>query len=411
MKKKILPYTLILFLTLFCFWIHFSDKTNSMLNDFNRVVSNEYLTSVVDLHQSHPAFQKRPLTTFLIKKTALHTNISIGAAFIAINFLFLFISGVLIFQLSLLFEKNNKLALGNVIIYFTSFAILFAFFPPIYTYDEPIQFCLLLLGLISIYKKKWWGYFTFFSLSLIARESSLILLPGLLVIILNYKNGIFNLKALLKKDNLLQFAYLVVPIVVYLIFLNIFLNQRNIAEESKSDFLDRFSHFYLNMKNQEHAFESLISFLLVLGIPLYLLFNSVNKKNESWTKYSKYLRAFLITVIINSVIVILTTKAREARLFIIPMFFIWPIFTKLFYEDIKLLFSIKHYRSTFSNLNSVAFFIFLMFLNYILSFKVYKPTIGNHNENYFNEYLFVTIFLILTHATLKNNINTSSNKT
>ena len=287
MKKKILPYTLILFLTLFCFCVHYSVKTDSMLNDFNRAVSNEYLTSAVELHQSHPAFQKRPLTTFLIKKAALYTNTSIGTAFIMVNFFFLFISGVLIYQVSLLFDKSNKMAIGNILIYFTSFSILFAFFPPIYTYDEPIQFCLLLLGLISIYKKKWCGYFTFFSLSLIARESGLILLPGLLLILI-YKNGTLDLKTLLKRDSLLKFGCLVSPIVVYLLFLIIFLKQNDITQESKSYFLDRFSRYYLNVKNQKHTIESLISFFLVLGIPLYLLLNSVRKKNMIWIKYSKY---------------------------------------------------------------------------------------------------------------------------
>ena len=410
MKRGILPYILILFLTLLCFLVHFSDQSDSMLNDFNRVVSNEYLTSAVEFHKSLPAFQKRPLTTFLINETVLRTKISIGTAFIIVNFLFLFISGVLIYHISLLFDKSNKMAIGNIIIYFTSFSILFAFFPPIYTYDEPVQFCLLLLSLISIYKEKWWRYIVLFSLSLIARESGLILLPGLMLIII-YKDGTFSLKTSINKENLFKFGYLTVSIVVYFIFLRVFLEQNDISQESKSDFRDRLSHYYLNVQNQKHAFESLISFFLVLGLTLYLLFNGVKKKITSLNKYSMYVRAFLITVIINSMVVLLTTKAREARLFVIPMFFIWPIFTKLFYEDMKLLISVKYYISTFRKLNYVAFFAFLNILNYILSFKVYETTVGDPNENYFNEYLFITIFLILTHATLKHNLNTSSNNT
>ncbi|MGB0999111.1 MAG: hypothetical protein ACPG4W_04170 [Flavobacteriales bacterium] len=375
-----------------------------MLNDFNSVVSTEYLTSAVDYHQSHPAFRKRPITTFLIKETARHAEISIGMAFVIINFLFLFISGVLLYRLALRFENTNTMAIGNVIIYFTSFSIMFAFFSPIYTYDEPIQFCLLLLGLLSIYKEKWLAYILFFSLSIIARESSLILLPGLILMTF-YKKEPFNFRSVLSKENVLKMTYLLAPIVVYVMFLIIFLKQNNMIEESESDVLNRLSHFHDNVQDPKHAFESLISFFLVLGTPLYLLYNGVKKNMMNDVDSEKYLRAFLITVLINSAIVLLTTKAREARLFVVPMFFIWPLFTRLFYEDIKLLISLKNYKSTFSNLSYVASFTFLNGLNYILSFKIYETTIGHPNDNYFNEYLFAMLFIILTHATLKHNLN------
>ena len=125
------------------------------------------------------------------------------------------------------------------------------------------------------------------------------MLPGLLLIII-YKDGTFSLKTSINKENLFKFGYLTVSIVVYFIFLRVFLEQNDISQESKSDFRDRLSHYYLNVQNQKHAFESLISFFLVLGMPLYLLFNGVKKKITNLNKYSIYVRAFLITVIINS---------------------------------------------------------------------------------------------------------------
>jgi hypothetical protein len=407
--KKLLPYSIVLFLTLFCFLIHFSEATNLMLNDNNNDVSNQYLTIVVDYHKSNPEFQKRPITTFLIEKTVQITDIRVGEAFILINFLFLFISGILIYHISLLFEKNSTIAIVNVLIYFTCFSNLFAFFPPVYTYDEPIQFCLILLGMLFIYRAKWWGYIIFFSLSLIARESGLILLPGLLLICI-YKEGDFIFKKYISKKNFLKLLYLMIPAVLYLLYLIIFIEKNNITPDPKTDLLSRFSLYAFNTQTQKYAFESLISFFLVLGLPLYFLINGVKNRGVYWTKYHKYVNAFLLTVIINSVIVLFLTQAREVRLFVIPMLFIWPIFSRLFIEDLKLLISIKQYISTFSKLNYVAFFAFLNFLNYTLSFKVYETTIGSPSENYFNEYLFIILFVILTHATLKHNLKTSLTK-
>ena len=408
--KKTLPYLVSLLLTVCCFSIHMSENTNSMLNNNNSIISNDYLSAVVEYHNDYPAFKKRPINTFLIKKTVAITGVKLGQAFIIINLFFLFLSGVLVYHLSQLFAKNNVSSLLNILFYFICFSNLFVFFKPIYTYDEPLQFCLIFLSLIALYREKWMLFILTFSLSLITRESGLILLPALLLIV-THKEGRFNCKECLNKKSLLKISYLIIPVFVYLIFLKIYLTQNNFLEISKSDFLNRFSAYDFNLQTPKHALESLISLFLIIGLPLYFLYNRINQKNPIPQMQQKYISAFLVTIIINSVIVLLTTQAREARLFVIPLFFIWPIFTNLFLEDIKFIFSPKNYILVLTKWKYVAFFIFLNFLNYIFSFKAYTTTLGRPEDNYFNEYLFITLFIVITHAILKHSQHTSSNKT
>ena len=95
---------------------------------------------------------------------------------------------------------------------------------------------------------------------------------------------------------------------------------------NEEDIRNRLLHFKLNVGENIAATETIFSFFLILGLPIYFLVISIIKKSYSSLLEKKLFKSFLITVIINSVIVILTTKARESRLFVIPLFFLWPIF-------------------------------------------------------------------------------------
>tara|TARA_B100001287_G_scaffold5367_1_gene4133 strand:+ start:251 stop:1384 length:1134 start_codon:yes stop_codon:yes gene_type:complete len=370
-----------------------------MLVNENNKIANYYLSSVVKYHKTQPEFKKRPVTTFLIEKTKHFTGLKIGESFISINFFFIFFTGILIYRISLLFEKNIKLATTNVFVYFLCFSNLFAFFPPIFTYDEPIQFSLILLSLLFFYKEKWLGYIVFFSLSLIVRESGLILLPGLIYLL--HEKNIKNLLDSFRKKHLKKWAYLFVPVVIYFSYLLIINKTNIISINSTNDVSSRLSLYSYNTQSQKTAIESLLSFFLILGLPIYLTFYGLKIKN---TENEKYINAFLVTVILNSTVVFTLTMAREARLFTIPMLFIWPIFSKIFIEDIRLLFTLNNYKLIFYNFNNVVSFIFLNFLNYTLSFKAYETSIGKPKENYFNEYLFTLILVIITHTILKYNM-------
>ena len=154
-SKKQIPFLVSLFLTLLTLFIHLQGFTSSMINKGNFTIDYKYLISVIDYHKLHPAFSKRPLSTFLIENLSNLIGIEVGVSFILVNFFFLFLSGIFLYYLSIRILRNKIFGLLNMLIYFFSFSNLFVFFTPIYTYDEPLQFSLLFLSLIFLYDKKW----------------------------------------------------------------------------------------------------------------------------------------------------------------------------------------------------------------------------------------------------------------
>ncbi|MFZ1664532.1 MAG: hypothetical protein WBO28_05475 [Flavobacteriales bacterium] len=397
--KSIVPYIVGLVLTLACLAVHFSKDADSMLNDHDHTISNGYLQELVEYHRTLPAFAKRPLITALVDHVSSSFKLSVGEAFVTIEFLLLFASGLALYFLSLQLTGSSQMAVINMAVYFTCFSNLFAFFTPVYTYDEPLQYLLLFLAIIFLIKENWVLYVVTFSLGLIARESGLMLFPGLFIIFLLSQDEIGIRTASFRRKDLLRKAVLLsLPALIYAVYLYYYASTHVLLGEPSADMAERTSNFDVNLQDQKYAVESMISLFLVGGLPLYLLYNRISP----WAReHKKYIFAFLITLLINSMIVIISTKDREVRLFTLPMIFLWPVFAKVFQTDLKHVFSLRAQRHLFSKWSYVAMFLFLNLINYIVSFKVYYTTIGLQTDNYFNEYLFVYTFIMIDHAMLK----------
>ena len=179
------------------------------------------------------------------------------------------------------------------------------------------------------------------------------------------------------------------------------------AATNEEDIKNRLLHFKLNVGENIAATETIFSFFLILGLPIYFLVISIIKKSYSSLLEKNLVKSFLITVIINSVIVILTTKARESRLFVIPLFFLWPIFFNYLKEEICEVFKFSNYIKLFKRWDYTLVLGFLIFLNKLICYKIYKITIGDPSQNYFNLYLFIIITIIIFHSlfTLLNRSN------
>ena len=380
-------------ITFATFSMHFGKRADSMINDKNSIISEKDLVYTVELHKTETTFCKRPFTSFLIESTASAFGVTIGLAFILVNFFFLCLSGLLLFKLSEILGANKKYATINMVVYFLCFSNLYAFFPPVYTYDEPLQFCLIFLSLIFLFSEQKILFIITFTLSIIARESTVILIPALALFLLTTKEKTpFKFFSLFFFKKLLV---LIIPFLLYVIFISIYINVYNLQEATTQDLGLRFTGFEMNFESPVASSETIISMFVILGIPLYFIYFIL--KNRIVTESQmKFINAFLLTVIINSVIVLLFTKAREVRLFAIPLFFIWPIFSTLFKEEIKTVCSISNYIQIFKRWKYLLFFLFFNFLNYMISFKLYKTTVGG--DDYFSEYLFVLLFILIAHV-------------
>ncbi len=366
-----------------------------MLNENNNRISNGFLTSQIKYHKEFGPFARRPFTTWLIETTSETFGLKLGVAFVPVNFILLFLSGILIYLLSIRLKDKRQQGLFNVVCYFLTFSILFAFFPPVFSYDEPLQYCFILLGLMAFVQKKWLFYVIFFSLALITRETTVLLLPALVVFLpgltLDSKKG-FTI------DRLRLYVLIALPVVFYGIFIAIYLWKHQLVDATKTEMISRYSCFLENFENTKNTIESLVSFFVSLGVPLYfsLLFLSQRTPNNF---QQQFIFAFLLTALINTPIVFLSSFARESRLFALPLFFLWPMASQLFGKKIKLLFSFKAYSQMLRKWQYLLSFLVLNILNYWFCFQYYK-NLGLGENTYFAEYLFLSIYIITTHVLL-----------
>lgn len=396
----LLPYFVSLVLVFFIFKIHMLSDVDSMLNEKNTVISNIFLTSQIDYHKELAPFARRPLTTFLIENVSNRLDITLGESFIWVNFSLLFLSGILLFRLSRVMDSGFFKGIFNLIVYFLSFSILFAFFPPIFSYDEPLQYCLIFAGLTSYLKKQWTGYLFWFTAAMIARENSAFLVLGLALSApmqsLNYRKGLSS--AQLGHSILIGF-----PILLYLVFIVFFIEANELWEGTQNEFLTRFSCFTENFKDTPSSIETIISLLLTVGIFIYFLLASFPRHNPG-PKENKFVRAFIVSCTLNTLIVLMAAFSREARLLALPLVFLWPLMGQFCLREIRLLLTFKNYLLCFSNWKYAALIGILTLANYFISFKIYVPSFPP-SDNYFNEYLFLSLQLMCLHYMLRHYVN------
>lgn len=398
--KKYLPYGLSLVCTLLIFGLHMSENMDSMLNENNNRISNGFLTSQIKYHKEFGPFARRPFTTWLIETTSETFGMRLGVAFVPVNFVLLFLSGILIYLLSIRLKENKQQGLFNMLIYFLTFSILFAFFPPVFSYDEPLQYCFILLGLLAFIQKKWPFHVVFFSLALITRETTILLLPALVVFLPGLEIASKKWFAI---DRLRLYALIALPVLFYGIFITIYLWKHELVGATKTEMISRYTCFLENFENTKNTVESLVSFFVSLGVPLYFAFLFLNRKSQN-NFQKQFVFAFLLTALINTPIVFLSSFARESRLFALPLFFIWPLATQLFGKEIKILFSFKAYAHMLKKWQYLLPFLLLNTLNYWYCFQYYQK-LGLGENTYFAAYLFLSIFIITTHFLLRQHHN------
>lgn len=201
------------------FLLHILPWNNSMINlktttynlD-NSILSTDYLAFVVDVHENQQlSFKKRPLTTWGISYFSSFTGLSLALSFVIIQFVLLFLNGVALGALSVQLGLKSSGILKNLLFFYLSFTIVFMFFEPVFSYDEPLQYLLIFLSLGFYLKKKYLIFVLVFVLACIARESSLFLLPGLYFIQnQSYKIELFkNWKAALSLVSITIFYFFV----------------------------------------------------------------------------------------------------------------------------------------------------------------------------------------------------------
>ena len=390
-KKIMTPIAISLLMTLIVFGIHMSPAINSLLNNFDTTLDVNNLNEIIAYHQTEPTFAKRIFTTQPVLFLSNLFEIEKGLAFVIFNFTLIALNGFLVYLLSNKILRSKKAGIINMLVFYACFSNLFPFFEPIYTYDEPIQFAFLWLSILYLIGEKLWLFSLLFFLSLCARESSLILLPGL-VLLWRHLNSNQN------KAQIYQTVFWFgLPIVLYIVY-RLTIEQNHISEsEINGSFMDRLQAIRNNFQSWTTGFEAVFSFFLIFAWPLYWLQRIRKYHIRIFVKYLGWIQAFYLTLILNTIVVYFFTNAGEVRLFVLPLFLLWPVFYQFFKTEFKSLRSIK---SLFKSPLAIGVLTLLTIINYVISIEVYKTTISFPNYNYFNEYSFLLFLFLAIHFSI-----------
>jgi len=107
-------------------------------------------------------------------------------------------------------------------------------------------------------------------------------------------------------------------------------------------------------------------------------------------------------------VILLAAKARETRLFALPLVFLWPVFTSVFADDLRLLADTSAYRALWRNGRRLLLLAAALGLAGFISFAVYASATSGV-DRYFNVYLFLLLALLSVYGALKGASFTDTN--
>lgn len=334
-------------------------------------ISVHYLDEVVKYHQTHPSFVTRPATTQLILVTAGLFSVSPGQAFIVVSLVLFFAALYGLLEVTrLLYGSVDFL---TMLVYTFSFSILFAWFPNVYTYDEPLQYTLLFLSVALLLRN--WPLMALlaFAAAVYVRENSLFLLPGFC--------WVFRDRLPTARLRLLWAA----PVLCVLALLLKKISTPEGAPTAEKGLFsaERIEHLFYNFQDFAFGTETVFSLMLALVLPLAFLLRLRGKPTA-------FIQAFVFSLLINTVMVVLFGRARETRLFALPLIFVWPLIhsSNLSFEKPVHFFSKQN--SLFYPITGI--FLIMATLAYFLSLSLYQPT-ETQNEKTFQIYSFIALLL------------------
>ncbi len=302
-------------LTALSLGLHFAPIWVTMLNRGpvawdKQPLAQDYLVEVIDLHRSGSdmSFRRRPLTTWCVDAIAA-SGLGAKAAFILWGFSLFLAAGMLVHALARALGSSQPQALVAQAAFHLSPTVLCAWFEPMYTYDEPLQYAAFLLALLAAWRGHALAAALCMAISIIAHETSLLLLPAL--------------AAVPRHSPAARWVLMIAPPVLFAAFLLAFLPAAGIASSSAGDALARLGTIGFNFSNAAMAGETVGYLLMTLLFPALLLWRSGRRGASPGLT-----RAFWIALALNTAAVLWAAKAREARVFALPLLIAWPLLGK-----------------------------------------------------------------------------------
>ncbi|HRD51676.1 MAG TPA: hypothetical protein PKY96_03420 [Flavobacteriales bacterium] len=374
MKRSLL---LGLAITAFSLALHFAPVWENMLNRGaetwdEQPLPYDYIETVIAAHSdgSDPAFVRRPWTTISIGAlTAI--GLTPKQAFIAVGLTGFFIAGVLVFLIAMRLGIGEHDALWSQALFQLSPTVLCAWFDPLYTYDEPIQYAAVLAALLALLHQRWFVFVPALLLALMARETSLLLLPAFFQIAPKRKLTII---ATLVSVALFAAWLLISP-------------QGTSAADLSADLARRADYLTINF-SAERIGETIGFMALVLALPLFLFFRQRASVARPWRS------AFIIVLLLNVPLVLAGAFAREARLFALPLVMLWPFLGAALHAELTRHGGWHGLLQTFRSPVAALALIAISALVIIGAYTGFTLTAGWQQDNPFHELLIAQLIFI-----------------
>ena len=321
----------------------------------------------------HHVFSKRPATTGIQRVLKNKFNIPVQFSFNLIAALSLFLTGVLLTLITKNFAGQRYGS--NIIIlsfFYLSFPVFFAFYPRINSYDDPLQYLFLLLTIYLLLNNKFIFSIGAFSLACITRETSFLFYPIFAIHLLKGP----NIKSIIKPS-----IILLIPPLAYLLVMKAITGSNSNLISTYYLVNTRFYFWKYNFSDAYKSFETFYTIIITTGIPFFLFFI---KKVKLQYSQEQYLKISKIIFILNTLLVLISARAREARLFFIPVLLFIPLLP--YYIDY--FYSIL--RSYKSILNK---YLAIILLSGMVLSILYDPDIG-FASYFFKMYGFIYLIVL-----------------
>lgn len=307
-----------LLISSFSITLHFLPIWENMLNRGaetwdEKPLPHDYIDGVIALHSdgSDAAFVRRPLTTWIVN--TLHTvGLPLKTSFIGVGWFGFLVAGMLVFGIARQLGAEPRVALWSQALFHLSPTVLLAWFDPIYTYDDPLQYATLFAAMLLCLRQRWVAFALAFAVALIARETSLLLLPAFVLIAPQRRAAILASTAAVA---IFGWWLLVAPV-------------GTSSSEITADVIRRAEYTQINFSVER--FRETIGFIvLTLALPLFLLFRNRSSYTKPW------MNAFLVVVLLNTPLVLVSADAREARLLALPLIIGWPLLGIALHKELE----------------------------------------------------------------------------
>ncbi len=247
------------------------------------------------------------------------------------------------------------------------------FFAPIYSYDEPLHYLLILISFYFLFSKKLFLFTIFFAISCLVRESTLILLFGLF-----YYYYFEKIKYI---------TFLLIPIIIYLVYRYFLISTDNHFTLDK-EIMMRTNALKDNFKDLPYTSLTLFSLFSTVIFPIYFF-----KQKKINREFQNLIHCFYIILTLNTLLVLTGMLAAESRLLFLPFLFIVPFFYNIYDELIT---TFQLIKQNIKSYKFIIYFCICIIVSVYLSYYLYYCY-----NNLINEYWFVLLLLFLLNIALK----------